>query len=279
MTTNTTKEDETVPVLWTPGALPRTPYKAPEPTEDQTPEQKMQTALEALREPFAPEAVGVLPKPFKKDATKGSCQECGGFHGLPAAHLNFVGHAAVTDRLLTVDPRWNWEPLAFNDDGLPLLDGAGGMWIKLTIAGVTRLGYGDGSDPKVRIGDAIRNAAMRFGVSLDLWTKDELESLIGNEKVATRRKPPKSSTPTTKARRAAPATAPTTDPETDGQEGMTSQNRAKLISHLAHLDPPIRGGDAQVTKVKTLLNLDEPVPLTKLTASQGEKLFEVLGIK
>ena len=29
---------------------------------------------------------------------------------------------------------------------------------------------------KERIGDAIRNAAMRFGVALDLWSKEELES-------------------------------------------------------------------------------------------------------
>jgi hypothetical protein len=45
----------------------------------------------------------------------------------------------------------------------------------LTIAGVTRLGYGhadgkQGPDAvKETIGDALRNAGMRFGVGLDLW--------------------------------------------------------------------------------------------------------------
>jgi hypothetical protein len=51
------------------------------------------------------------------------------------------------------------------------------MWIKLTVCGVTRLGYGDaqgktgGDAMKERIGDALRNAAMRFGAALELWHK------------------------------------------------------------------------------------------------------------
>lgn len=86
----------------------------------------------------------------------------------------------VTDRLNTVDPTWTWEPVALNEQGLPAYDQAGGLWIRLTVGGVTRLGYGDGPDPKQRIGEAISNAAMRFGVALDLWRKDELESNIEN---------------------------------------------------------------------------------------------------
>lgn len=122
---------------------------------DMTPE----TAAE-LRKPFPASAIGKLPR--------------GG------AKLDFVGHAAVTDRLLSVDPEWNWEPLAADHDGLPLRDAEGSLWIKLTICGVTRLGVSDPGDTnKVAIGDAIRNAAMRFGVALDLWTKDDLESQIG----------------------------------------------------------------------------------------------------
>lgn len=107
-----------------------------------------------LRKPFPPESVGKLPK--------------GG------VMLDYVGHAAVTDRLLTVDPEWSWEPLALGPDGLPAFDRSGNLWIKLTICGVTRLGVGDGKSPKECIGDAIRNAAMRFGVALDLWAKENL---------------------------------------------------------------------------------------------------------
>jgi hypothetical protein len=55
-----------------------------------------------LRKPFPKEVVGLLPKPYKKDSPKGKCKDCGGYHGLPAVHLDYVGHAAVTDRLNSV---------------------------------------------------------------------------------------------------------------------------------------------------------------------------------
>ena len=129
----------------------------------------------ALRQPFPKSAIGVLPKPYKKDSPKGKCQECGGYHGMPAVHLDYVGHAATTDRLLSVDPEWTWEPMGVDQFGLPAPDAQGNLWIRLTVCGVTRIGVGDGSSMKERIGDAIRNAAMRFGVALDLWSKEELE--------------------------------------------------------------------------------------------------------
>jgi len=138
------------------------------------------TGLELLREPFPPHQISKLPKPKSKDAPKGKCAECGGWHGLPAVHLDYVGHAALTDRLLDADPNWTWEPLSMGAEGLPVFDGFGGMWIKLTVCGVTRLGYGDsaGKDGanaiKEVIGDALRNAAMRFGAALDLWHKGDL---------------------------------------------------------------------------------------------------------
>lgn len=92
--------------------------------------------------------------------------------------LDYVSHGNVTRRLLEVDPDWNWEPMSFDDHGLPLFDERGGLWIKLTVCGITRIGYGEpqGSDAydriKGAIGNSIRVAAMRFGVALDLWAKD-----------------------------------------------------------------------------------------------------------
>lgn len=133
-----------------------------------------------MRAPFSPNQIGKLPKPYRKDSDKARCPECGGWHGLPAAHLDYVGHAALTDRLLDVDPEWYWEPVAFDQDGLPKFDKDGGLWIRLTILGVTRLGYGDagakrgGDAVKEAIGDALRNAGMRFGAALDLWHKGDL---------------------------------------------------------------------------------------------------------
>lgn len=138
------------------------------------------SGLDLLRAPFPDNQISKLPKPVRKDAPKGKCNECGGWHGLPAVHLDYVGHAALTARLLDADPAWLWEPVAFDERGLPALDANGGMWIRLTVCGVTRLGYGDaqgktGPDAmKERIGDALRNAAMRFGAALDLWHKGDL---------------------------------------------------------------------------------------------------------
>ncbi len=125
----------------------------------------MADALTALREPFPASQVGKLPK--------------GG------VTLDYVGHGAVTHRLLDVDAEWSWEPMALDASGLPLFtcDAQGNpiaFWIRLTVAGVTRLGCGTCRSgqfdaEKVLIGDAIRNAAMRFGVALDLWVRGHAE--------------------------------------------------------------------------------------------------------
>jgi len=133
-----------------------------------------ETQAKALRARFPKSAIGIKPQPYKKDSPKSKCNVCNGFHGQPAAHLEYVGHAATTSRLLEVDPEWSWEPMAYDMGGLPLFDSNRNLWIKLTICGVTRIGVGDGLGLKECIGDAIRNAAMRFGVALDLWAKEDL---------------------------------------------------------------------------------------------------------
>jgi hypothetical protein len=148
------------------------------------------TALKALREPFKPEQIDKLPKTLSRDdKDRGKCTPgskysadgavCNGYHAR-AVHLDYVGHAQVTARLLDVDPLWSWEPFAIDDRGLPALDSAGGLWIRLTVSGMTRIGYGDAQGKngpnavKEAIGDALRNAAMRFGVALDLWSKSDI---------------------------------------------------------------------------------------------------------
>ena len=138
------------------------------------------TGLYLMREPFPAHQISKMCRSTKKDNSKGKCAKCNGWHGLPAIQLDYVGHAALTDRLLSADPAWQWEPLAVGSDGYPVIDRDGGMWIKLTVCGVTRYGYGDaqgksgGDAMKERIGDALRNAAMRFGAALDLWHKGDL---------------------------------------------------------------------------------------------------------
>jgi hypothetical protein len=147
-----------------------------------------ETAPIAMRSPFPAHQISKLPKPTKAQTeevkndyrTGVRCDVCGGWHHPKVVHLDYVGHAALTDRLLDVDESWTWEPLALDSVGLPAIDKDGGLWIKLTVNGVTRLGYGDaqgktgGDAMKERIGDALRNAAMRFGAALDLWHKGDL---------------------------------------------------------------------------------------------------------
>ena len=140
-----------------------------------------------MREPFPLNQIGKLPKGTKAQndcppSEKVNCKVCGGWHHPKVIHLDYIGHAALTDRLLNADPVWTWEPMALKD-GLPAFDESGGLWIRLTICGVTRLGYGHaahsaykdiGSREKEVIGDALRNAAMRFGAALEFWHKGEL---------------------------------------------------------------------------------------------------------
>ena len=151
-------------------------------------------AATSLRKPFPAASIGKLPK--------------GG------AMLDYVGHAAVTDRLLTVDPNWSWEPFAIGPDGLPALDAGRNLWIRLTICGVTRIGVGDGKSAKECIGDAIRNAAMRFGVALDLWAKEDLVEFA----------------------QAANKPAPVTAPAPTG-EPMTARSRGELFALFGQKRP------------------------------------------
>lgn len=166
---------------------------------------KVRAGLTALRAPFEDRLIGKLPKPTKAqtDAVKADykagirCTICGGWHHKDVVHLDYVGHAAITDRLLEVDPCWSWEPMALNEFGLPAQDKLGGLWIKLTILGVTRIGYGDatgktgGDAIKELIGDALRNAAMRFGCALELWHKGELHAPEAPEEVPPQEPPKK----------------------------------------------------------------------------------------
>ena len=156
--------------------------------------------LNKLREPFPDHQISKLPKGTKAQNEcapdqKTNCQVCGGWHHPRIKHLDYVGHAALTDRLLSADPFWTWEPLASDEQGLPRQDAEGGLWIKLTVCGLTRLGYGNaegkshmdkGARIKELIGDALRNAGMRFGAALDLWHKGDLHKDEPEEKEQTK---------------------------------------------------------------------------------------------
>jgi hypothetical protein len=156
-------------------------------------------ALHKLREPFLESEIRYLPRVWckacrdakgtcnRQDHERRQCRRCG--QTMTTAHidLKFVGHAEATNRLLNVDPFWDWEPLTVDQSGLPMYDQNRGLWIRLTVCGMTRLGYGNaegkggGDAVKEIIGDAIRNAGMRFGMALDLWTTSDLEIIESGE--------------------------------------------------------------------------------------------------
>jgi hypothetical protein len=144
----------------------------------------------ALCAPFSDEEIELLPKytgPMTERNgrkvpanNKESCRECGGYHANPSIHLSYVGHAGLTMRLNDVvgQAGWDWEPMALTPTGTPAMSD-GGMWIRMTILGVTKLGFGDSQGKtgpnatKEIIGDAMRNAAMRHGIGTYLWGKSD----------------------------------------------------------------------------------------------------------
>lgn len=148
--------------------------------------------LAALREPFPATVIGKLPKLTCKDCSNkrcdrndhrpSKCSTCKAWISPAHIHIDYIGHAEVTDRLLSVDPAWSWEPFAIDATGLPAVSSDGAelsLWIRLTVCGVTRPGVGTvpvkaNESSKQLISDALRNAAMRFGVGLDLWAKSDL---------------------------------------------------------------------------------------------------------
>ena len=101
--------------------------------------------------------------------------------------LDFVGHADITRILIEIDPHWRLVPIAW-DNGRPamnVVNDMATMWFELTLLGTARLAIGTAKAnafdlDKQLYGDALRNGAMRFGISLNLWTKNEWEDLDHN---------------------------------------------------------------------------------------------------
>lgn len=144
---------------------------------------------------------------------------------------NFINHAVITDRLISVDPDWYWQPMGISANGSPVLDDFNGLWIRLTVCGVTRIGYGasephqKGADAvKTAISDAIKNAAMRFGVALDLWGADSNGSSVEV-----------SATPFTPSLRSVPALKPV---ETDNAELAAFLDEQRPDSQSTKVIPP-----------------------------------------
>lgn len=157
--------------------------------------------LAHLTTPFDLDEIEKLPKQIKAgDDVRGRCEapqnggaspysadghHCGGWHAR-SVHIDYVGHATITLRVLEVDPLYYLDVIERNEQGLPGIR-TGGTFARLTILGMTREGFGDASGKsgpnavKETIGDALRNAAMRFGVGTYLWSKADYAIALKTE--------------------------------------------------------------------------------------------------
>ena len=101
--------------------------------------------------------------------------------------LDFIGHADITRILIEIDPNWRLVPIAW-ENGRPacnIVNDMATMWFELTLLGTARLAIGTAKAnsqdcDKILYGDALRNGAMRFGIGLNLWTKQEWSDLDHN---------------------------------------------------------------------------------------------------
>jgi len=108
-------------------------------------------------------------------------------------HIDYVGHAEITRILCEIDPSWYWLPFGNAPDGTPAIVYSGkeaSMWGTLHLLGQGRIGVGTcekgkHDEAKELIGDFLRNAAMRFGIGLRLWSKNEWEATVDETPAAT----------------------------------------------------------------------------------------------
>ena len=185
------------------------PKNDPDPTADDTaPEQASDDRAntgavgdnfwERLTSPFPVTWIERLPKNLSKDdRRRGKCEPngegrflsadgvyCGGYHAR-AVHLDYIGHAGITMRLNEVctPAGWSWEPMVMaraEGGEFPAIP-RDEFWIWLSIKDpdtgewIRKQGVGDDyrGSAKQAIGDALRNAAMRFGIGTYLWSKSE----------------------------------------------------------------------------------------------------------
>ncbi len=129
--------------------------------------------------------------------------------------LDYVSHSEITKILLDVDPHWRWVPIAW-DNGRPAIhveNGMATMWGELTLLGQARLGVGSVRADKPEldkelVGDFLRNAAMRFGIALSLWSKQEWDDLGEHPASASPRKQQLAPAPTPAVRQGQEIDAP-----------------------------------------------------------------------
>lgn len=147
---------------------------------------------DALRAPFDPSQIGSKPGGSKRPA------------------VSFVSHGLVTERLTDAAPDWFFtiDQIKESPDGQHVLGVVGTM----TIGGKSIPEVGEpentskwGDELKLAVSDFIKRAAMRFGVALDLWIKEDLKTSGGGQAMGKGQSPA--------GRTAAEAPSPSSEPQ------------------------------------------------------------------
>lgn len=107
--------------------------------------------LQILKAPFPKESLGVKVQSTSKDRTR-------------ALLVLYLQHTDVQDRLEMVDPAWTSEVINEERVGDTVY-----VRIRMMVKGVSRENVGEGNDPKAAYSDALKRAAMLFGIGRYLY--------------------------------------------------------------------------------------------------------------
>jgi hypothetical protein len=170
--------------------------------------------------------------------------------------MAFVSHGLVNKRLNKEAPGWSSRIIASGVDVTQNPKGGllytADVTLELTVAGVTRAEVGTNNQPvadrgqalKSAASDALKRAAMRFGVALDLWEsldeQDEDAHYAATPRAGTTpgREPAPRSTP----QRPTPSDRPAATPNAAGPpSAVTPAEEARLMGRLDKVDAHYNG--------------------------------------
>lgn len=165
--------------------------------------------------------------------------------------LDFVGHADITRILIEIDPHWRLVPIAW-ENGRPavnIVNDMATMWFEMTLLGQARLAIGTAKAnsmdlDKVLYGDALRNGAMRFGIGLSLWTKQEWNDLDHYQQ-APAPAPAKKTTGPTSTKKASPTTPLSEEQVSQFKAACDTAgfDMAEVVAHAGINDRPLVEAD------------------------------------
>jgi hypothetical protein len=191
--------------------------------------------------------------------------------------LDFVGHADITRILIEIDPHWRLVPIAW-DNGRPAMHVVNGMvtcWFEMTLLGTARLAVGTAKEntpdcDKIVYGDALRNGAMRYGIGLSLWTKQEWDDLNHYPAPA----PAPAPRQTGQASKPTPDAAPVDLDTPLTEDQISAFNKACVAAEVSPItvykQAKVKFGFAKQSDLSALRLAFKEAQANKTTATEGE---------